>query len=136
MAAARHIDFLGGGWDFPVGPGADQPVAYAADEEKITQAIWLILATAPGERAMRPTFGCGIHRLVFSINDSTTLNNVADEVRTALIQWEPRVDVLEVKAEPRGAGELLLINVRYRVRTTNNLFNLVYPFYLGGAVTE
>ena len=79
---------------------------------------------------MRPDFGCGIHDLVFELNNATTAGRVTAEVRQALIQWEPRIDVLDVQATPEGNGEILLIRIDYQVRTTNNKFNLVYPFYL------
>ena len=102
----------------------------STDEGSIKQAIWIILATAPGERVLRPDFGCGIHDLVFSVNDAKTRGQVADAVRHALVLWEPRIDVLAVTTETRGRGEVLLINIQYRVRSTNNLFNMVFPFYL------
>jgi hypothetical protein len=79
---------------------------------------------------MRPDFGCGIHRWVFEVNDAATIGQVTRDVRDALIRWEPRIDVLDVNTETKGRGEVLLINVHYRVRSTNNFFNLVYPFYL------
>lgn len=123
------VDFLGKGWAFPVS-GHGGHVAMAEAEESISQAIWIILATAPGERVMRPDFGCGIHDLVFAVNDITTRTRVAQEVRNALVLWEPRIDLLDVTVETKGRGEVLLINIRYRVRTTNNLFNMVFPFYL------
>jgi uncharacterized protein len=124
------VDFLGSGWNFPVSGQAGR-VLMAEDERSISQAIWIILATAPGERMMRPDFGCGIHDLVFAVNDITTRTRVAEEVRHALILWEPRISVLDVNIETKGrAGEMLLINISYRVRTTNNLFNMVFPFYL------
>jgi uncharacterized protein len=124
-----HADFLGKGWGFPV-TARGGSIAVAESEESISQAIWIILATARGERMMRPEFGCGIHNLVFAPNDITTRTRVANEVREALILWEPRIDILDVTVETKGRGELLLINVHYRVRTTNNLFNMVFPFYL------
>ena len=124
-----HVDFLGKGWSFPVAGHAGH-ILMADSEDSISQAIWIILATAPGERMMRPDFGCGIHDLVFAVNDITTRTRVAQEVRQALILWEPRIDVLGVTVETKGRGELLLINIQYRVRSTNNLFNMVFPFYL------
>jgi phage baseplate assembly protein W len=124
-----HIDFLGRGWSFPV-DGQSGHVVMADSEESIRQAIWIILATAPGERMMRPDFGCGIHELVFAVNDIGTRTRVAQEVRQALTLWEPRVDLLNVTVETKGRGEMLLINIQYRVRSTNNLFNMVFPFYL------
>jgi len=122
-------DFLGKGWGFPVFDRHNK-VSVAPAERSIRDSIWIILATAPGERLMRPEFGCGVHKLVFAVNDTATLNQVEHEVRQALTRWEPRIEVLDVDAEEKGQGEVLLLNVHYRVRSTNNFFNLVYPFYL------
>jgi phage baseplate assembly protein W len=125
--------FLGHGWDFLrlVAPPAAGGAAHVAEEESVRQAVWIILGTAPGERIMRPDFGCGIHERVFSVADSTTLGRVAKEVREALVRWEPRIEVqdVQVSVDPDTVGRLL-ISIEYRVRTTNNQFNLVYPFYL------
>lgn len=128
-----NVDFLGQGWNFPVDIDRQKHIGMSADEENIGQAIWIILATAPGERALRPDFGCGIHDLVFSVNDSKTRTQVSQAVRRALVLWEPRINVLAVTIETKGRGEVLLINIQYRVRTTNNLFNMVFPFYLDSA---
>jgi uncharacterized protein len=126
-------DFLGQGWRFPVVLGADKAIIMSADEASIRESIWIILATAPGERVMRPDFGCGLHDLVFALNDAATVGSVQQTVHDALVRWEPRIDVLDIAVEVRGrTGELLLINVHYRVRSSNNFFNLVYPFYLAG----
>ena len=95
------------------------------------EAILLILDTAPGERLMLPEFGCGIHELVFAPDDSATVAAAVDRVRRALVRWEPRIDVLDVSAT---SGEeqpnLLLIRVDYRIRDTNSIGNLVYPFFI------
>jgi uncharacterized protein len=123
-------DFLGKGWHYPVAFSSQRGIEISAGERSIQEAIWIILATSPGERVMRPDFGCGIHRLVFSVNDAVTVGRVAQEVRLALVRWEPRIDVLGVDTEVKELGEMLLINIHYRVRSTNNFFNLVYPFYL------
>jgi phage baseplate assembly protein W len=100
-------------------------------EECVRQAIWMILGTARGERMMRPNFGCGIHDLVFATNSVDTAGRIATEVRQALIQWEPRIDIVNVTAAADNtASNRLLIEIEYTVRATNNQFNLVYPFYL------
>jgi len=123
-------DFLGVGWAHPVCPGGER-IATATHEGSIRDAMWIVLGTAPGERVMRPDFGCGIHDLVFATTTSTTIGEVVREVRDALVRWEPRIEVLEVDAAPDPAEPArLLIQIDYRVRTTNNQFNLVYPFYL------
>jgi uncharacterized protein len=124
--------FLGVGLGFPVTiDGKEKRLAVAEYEESVRQAIWIILATAKGERVMRPDFGCGIYELVFAVNDAGTRGLVEYEVREALRAWEPRIDVLKVKARSAGAEEeKLLISIDYRVRVTDSRFNLVYPFYL------
>ena len=122
--------FLGVGWSFPVSLDGGR-IATAGSEESIRQAIWIILATARGERKMRPDFGCGIHDLVFAANSADTAGRAATDVREALIRWEPRIELddVEVTGDPAEPSRLL-IQIEYRVRSTNNRFNLVYPFYL------
>jgi phage baseplate assembly protein W len=127
------VDFLGIGWQFPVDRDNRFRVRLTTGERNIEDSIWIILATAPYERAMRPDFGCGIHRLVFEVNEAATIGKIQKEVHDALVRWEPRIDVLGVGVETKDRGEELLINIHYRVRTTNNFFNLVFPFYLSGS---
>jgi phage baseplate assembly protein W len=124
-----EADFLGSGWSLPsLTQKAEIDLSYG--EQNIRESIWTILATAPGERVMRPTFGCGLHDLVFALANAATLGRVRKQVWDALVLWEPRIDVSDVDVETKGRGEVLLINIHYRVRATNNFFNLVYPFYL------
>jgi len=124
-------DFLGSGLSFPIRPNPLRALPAASGAEKVRQSIWLILATAPGERRMRPDFGCGIHDLVFQANTNALHSLVTDRVRTALVTWEPRIDVLDVTVEaPADAVDFLLIRIAYRVRATNTADNLVYPFFL------
>jgi phage baseplate assembly protein W len=127
-----NVDFLGRGWQFPVSSEGAH-IRLTSDEQNIEDSIWIILATAPGERVMRNDFGCGIHRLVFEVNEAKTIHRIQQEVQDALIRWEPRIDLLEVAVETKDQGEELLINIHYRARTTNNFFNLVFPFYLAGS---
>ena len=124
-------DFLGRGWAFPVGPDPDGDVALVEGDRDVEQAIRLILETAPGERMMRPEFGCGIHDYAFAAVDSTRLTMIEDEVEDALVRWEPRIEVLAVDASVADAAAgRMTVSIGYRVRQTNNEFNLVYPFYL------
>jgi len=124
-------DFRGIGWAFPVEADREGRIALSRLDESIKESILIIVGTAKGERVMRPTFGCGIHDLVFAPNDTTTAGLVSFEVREALIDWEPRIEVLNVQVmQDTEEGNKLLINLQYRVRSTNNIFNLVYPFYL------
>jgi phage baseplate assembly protein W len=120
--------FLGVGWSLPMGTDKEGEIRLAEYEESVRQSIWLILGTSKGERVMRPDFGCGLDDLVFEINSASTAGRIAREVTDALLFLEPRIDVVDVQVQPDG--EALLISIDYQVRATNNMFNLVYPFYL------
>jgi phage baseplate assembly protein W len=125
--------FLGRGWGFPVELDADGRVPYVGEEAKIQQSALIILGTARGERVMRPDFGSRLHELVFAPMNASTKALVAHYATDALVTWEPRIDVLRVTSEEDpGARGKLIVNVEYRVRSTNSIFNLVYPFYLKG----
>jgi phage baseplate assembly protein W len=124
-------EFLGVGWRFPLQVTPGGRIAQARYEQRIEESIILILSCAPGERPMVPEFGCGIHDRLFAPNDSRTIAVIAHEVRRALTRFEPRIDLLDVNAEnTMDAPNLLLIRVDYRVRSTNTIGNLVYPFYI------
>lgn len=123
--------FLGIGWKFPLQVTPTGGIATAAAEQRIEESILIILSTAPGERLMLPAFGCGIHELVFAPNDASTVSHIVDQVRRSLVQDEPRIDVVDVTAETAdGQPTLLLIRVDYRIRDTNSMKNLVYPFFI------
>lgn len=124
--------FLGIGWSFPVTPdSAGQDVARVEYEEDIRQAIRIILETSAGERVMRPDFGSGLQAMVFEPVNYTTLALVKQRVEQALVLWEPRIDVREVKVTANGpVRNRLDIEIGYQVRATNTFYNLVYPFYL------
>jgi hypothetical protein len=97
----------------------------------VQEAIWIILGTARGERQMLPTFGCGIHDMVFAPNSPATQGNIQHLVKDALTQWEPRIDVLDVNVSSAPDEEnTMLIRVDYRIRSNNAFGNLVYPFYI------
>lgn len=124
-------NFLGRGWAMPV---ELEPrtglVANVQHEEDIRQSIRIILETTPGERVMRPNFGCGIHEMVFDALDSTAIQRVRSIVEEALRRCEARIDVLDVVVEetPSEQGRLI-VEIEYRVRKTNQTGNLVFPFY-------
>ncbi|HVF50658.1 MAG TPA: GPW/gp25 family protein [Pyrinomonadaceae bacterium] len=122
--------FLGIGWGYPVEVAADGALKVARYEESVRQSIWIILSTAKGERVMRPDFGCGIYDLVFETNTANTAGKIAQEIRRSLLLFEPRIDVIDINVQPEGDGEVILISIDYQIRATNNVFNLVYPFYL------
>jgi phage baseplate assembly protein W len=124
-------DFLGRGWAMPVelDPRTGL-VARVAYEEDIRQSIRIILETSPGERVMRPNFGCGIHDLVFAALDSTVIQQIRSTVEEALRRCEARIDVIGVTVDEDATAEgKLLVEIEYRVRKTNQTGNLVFPFY-------
>ena|SRR3989442_585126 len=123
--------FLGVGWAFPPQVDADGTIAEAVYEEDIRQAIRIVLGTNPGERVMRPDFGAGLNAFVFEPVSTTTMALIQTRVQEALIAWEPRIDVEQVKVTTDSNERYkLLIDITYRVRATNAVANLVYPFYL------
>jgi len=126
--------FLGRGWAFPVEVDSAGRLAYASEENKIRESVLIILGTARGERVMRPDFGSRLHELVFAAMNSSTRSLVSHYATEALVQWEPRIDVLRisVREDLTAAKGTLLVDIEYRVRSTNSIFNLVYPFYLNG----
>jgi phage baseplate assembly protein W len=122
--------FLGHGWGFPVMPGADGSVAMADLETDVRQAVHIILGCNPGERAMLPTFGAGLNALLFEPINQTTMALAQFKVQQALILWEPRIDSVGVTVTADPPNGKLMFEIRYRVRTTNTFYNLVYPFFL------
>ncbi|GGN22192.1 hypothetical protein GCM10011609_74390 [Lentzea pudingi] len=125
------MEFIGRGLSFPVRTDATGSVALVGGDREIVESIRLILATAPGERPMRPEFGCAIHDLVFAPADSTTAGQIAYEVRQSLERWEPRIELTDVVVDfAEAASGTLLIDIRYTLSTTNDPRNLVFPFYV------
>ncbi len=124
-------DLLGSGLAFPLQVDRAGGIALARGHDDIQQALELILGTAPGERPMRPEFGCGVHDFVFDTIDAETVGRMETEIRYALDRWEPRIEVQKIDFDLDGAqrGELT-IPIGYRVRATNPKRNLVYPFYV------
>ena len=124
-------EILGSGVAFPLQVDRRGGIALASDETDVDQAIHLILSTAKGERPMRPEFGCAVHDFIFDTIDAATLAGMETEIRRALDRWEPRIEVVDVDFDLSAVdrGELL-INIGYRMRSTNHLRNLVYPFYV------
>lgn len=128
--APAALSFLGRGLAFPVAVGASGAIAMAEYEEDIRQAIRIILDTDPGERVMRPDFGAGLRALLFEPINTNTLALARHRVEQALVLWEPRIDSIAVAVSADPPRGLMTIDIRYRVRTTNTFYNLVYPFYL------
>jgi phage baseplate assembly protein W len=123
--------FIGRGWAFPLRVDSTGGIALVSREQEIEEAIRLVLGTSPGERPMRPEFGCRIHDYLFASADSETASSIAGEVRAALLQWEPRIDVSDVQVTMDARNPALLyIDVRYSIKATNDRRNLVFPFYV------
>lgn len=127
--------FLGTGWNFPISIAGDGELQLQSGDACVHQAVRVVLGTRLGERAMRPDYGAGLEDLVFEPLSTATTALAQHRVEQALIRFEPRIDVLSVRAEPspdaaqRALGRLD-ITIEYRVRATNTFYNLVYPFYL------
>jgi phage baseplate assembly protein W len=124
-------EIIGSGLAFPLQVDRRGGIALARDETDIEQAIELILGTAPGERPMRPEFGCGVHDFVFDSIDASTIGKMENAIRDALDHWEPRIVVDTVEFDLSSVDEgKLMIDIGYRIRVTNTIRNLVYPFYV------
>jgi phage baseplate assembly protein W len=121
-------EILGTGLSFPLAVDSNGRVALVSDVVDIDQAIKLIIGTAPGERPMRPDFGCKVHDMVFERVDASTAAQIEDAVRDALDRWEPRIVIEEIGFDLHDT--VLNISIAYRVRATNAKRNLVYPFYV------
>lgn len=125
------MEFIGRGLAFPLHTDATGAIALVGGGREIMESIRLILGTAPGERPMRPEFGCAIHDLVFAPADAATAGQIAYEVRLSLEQWEPRITLTDVVV---GFDEVdkgtLIIDIRYSLRGSNDPRNLVFPFYV------
>jgi Phage baseplate assembly protein W len=123
-------DFIGRGWAFPIRTDANGGIALVSREREIAEAIRIIVSTAPGERPMRPDFGCRIQDFVFSPADSSTAAAISAEVTNALTSWEHRIDVENVEVLYTAEDPTVFYNIHYRMKRTNDQYNLVFPFYV------
>jgi uncharacterized protein len=125
------LAYLGKGWNFPVepltGPGT---LPYLDGPEKVRQSIEIILDTEPGERIMRPTFGCGLRRYLMQPNTVATRALIQHDVELALANWEPRIQLTGVSVSPGDDPALVYIEIAYVHVRDGRPGNLVYPFYL------
>ena len=123
--------FVGAGWAFPLATDATGSIALVTEDREIAGAIWLVLATSPGERPMRPEFGSRLADYVFAPANATTAGQLANEVQVALERWEPRIDVGDVDISfPEIENGIVYIDVHYQIRGDNDPRNLVFPFYI------
>lgn len=124
-------EFVGSGWSFPLRTDATGRVALVSGRDEIEESIRLILMTAPGERPMRPEFGCAVHDYVFAPADAATAGDIAYAVRISLARWEPRIDVEDVAVRFDAVDQgVLYIDIAYSLRGENDPRNLVFPFYV------
>jgi uncharacterized protein len=138
-------DFRGRGWRFPILPDGTGALSYCQGQDNIEQSLKVLLLTALGERVMRPAFGTDAPRMVFAPGSEQNLRLLEQSIRAAIRDFEPRIDVLDVRAESgvvdpglaRAAGSAgraearVTVSIAYVVRRSNSRFNLVFPFYLG-----
>lgn len=124
-------EYLGRGWSFPPSFIKTPPgVEMLEEEADIASSLEILLSTMPGERVMQPRYGCNLSELVFESLDTRMKTLMADKVEAAILYFEPRITLERVKLDDsREAEGIALIEVIYRVKTTNSRFNFVYPFY-------
>lgn len=133
MSDRINREFLGQGLAFPLHVNPRGEIALAKGKEDIDQAIRIVLGTAPGERLMRPEFGCRVHELLFAPQNAATEGLIVYYVEQALGRWEPRIDVQEVEVMPDPDRHgVLMVEITYRVKTTHDERSIIYPFYLMG----
>jgi len=124
-------EIIGRGWTFPPRIDPQGGIALTHDRNELEQSILIILSTSPGQRVMRPTFGCRLHELVFAPNNSHTAAQARRYVEEALGMWEPRINVVKIDVYPdEGTDNRLLISIEYEVKTNHDRRSLVHPFYL------
>ena len=134
MPTSNYIndDFLGTGWSFPPTFDASaQAVQTTSKMDDIQASLQILLTTTPGERIMEPKFGCNMADLIFKPVNTTLMTIIKDRVETAVLYFESRINVLDVKLDISNiAGGVILVTVTYTVKATNSRFNFVYPYYI------
>ena len=128
----NSADYYGRGLSYPLQIGPSGGCAESSGMTKVEESIRIILGTQYGERVMRPTFGCNLKSLMFAPNNSMTANLARYYIQQGLQQWEPRIDVMGVDVQNTdfSGASGLLINILYRLRATQDVQSMIYPFYL------
>jgi uncharacterized protein len=123
--------FLGTGWGFPPAfRNKTSDVGMLSDVDDIQSSLEILLTTRPGERVMRPDYGCNLDELVFEPLTTTFKTYIKDLISTAILYYEPRIEVNSIDLDDTGELEgRILIVIDYTVSATNTRFNFVYPFY-------
>ncbi len=123
--------YLGTGLHFPLRVNPRGEIMLVSGAEDIEQAILIILGTRPGERVMRPTFGCRAYELIFEPNTSATISQLREYVHEALRMWEPRIEVRSINISVDSAHDgALLTKVEYEIKATHDVRSIVYPFFI------
>ncbi len=140
MYNEQQQSFLGKGWAFPPRFDDQNQIAQMVEEEEdIAESLHILLSTSPGERVMRPEFGCDLQRIVFERIDESTLAQIRDLIAFSILHFEPRITLETVDVDTSDyLGGLLRIMVVYTIRSINVRTNIVYPFYFteGTNITE
>jgi hypothetical protein len=123
-------DIVGQGWKFPPKVNTSGGLSWSSGPDRIRDAVWIVLDTSPGERVMRPTFGAGVENFVFDTNSAVSRTRLRSEISNALATWEPRIDIVNLDVSEGDEPNLVNISIDYTIRTTNELFNLVFPLYV------
>jgi phage baseplate assembly protein W len=123
-------DTLGRGIAFPFRAGPHGRIVLVSGEDDVEEAIRLILSTRPGERQVRPEFGCDLDEYVFDTLTTATFGHIERAIRRSLDRWEPRIVVDRIGFEPDPDGGILFVDIAYRLRASNSKRNLIYPFYV------
>lgn len=127
----RDRNFLGTGWSFP--PEfyrRSRSVKMASGDEDIRESLRILLATSPGERVLQPTYGCGLHALLFEDVSESVKTEMKDLIDRAILFFEPRITLNRIDIDETDLYEgLLKLSLDYTIRTTNTRSNMVYPFY-------
>jgi phage baseplate assembly protein W len=123
-------DIIGTGWKFPIKVNPRGALTWSNGPDRIRDAIWIVLSTALGERVMRPTFGAGVESYVFEPNSAVSRTRLAAAIRDGLTRWEPRISLVNIDVSEGDVPNLVNVSIDYTIRTTNELFNLVFPFYV------
>ncbi|MGH9067947.1 MAG: GPW/gp25 family protein [Acidimicrobiales bacterium] len=126
-------EFVGSGWAFPMGASSSGAMGLVSGDRELAEAIRLVIGTSPGERPMRPEFGCPLSDYLFAPADATTAGEMAWDVRASLERWEPRIDVLDVAVTVDDVEpNTMYIDLTYARKGANDPRNLVFPFYTIG----
>ena len=121
---------LGQGLGQPIAPDENGRLPFVSGPEKVRQSIFTLLDTDPGERVMRPDFGCGLRRYLMAPNNPATRAAIAREITQTLNRWEPRIQLLDIQVSPTDDRAMVLIEIHYAQVLDARQDVLVYPFYL------